>query len=60
MKDYFEHPDWFRGNIHCHSTRSDGAKEPEEVFAWYQQEGYDFIALTDHERFYPGGQYENM
>lgn len=37
-----------RGNLHTHSTRSDGAREPEAVCAFYRDAGYDFIALSDH------------
>lgn len=37
-----------RGNLHTHSTSSDGVLSPEEVCRRYQAEGYDFIALTDH------------
>ena len=45
----FSNPGQFwRGNIHTHSTLSDGALEPAEVCRRYQAEGYDFIALTDH------------
>ncbi len=39
---------FWRGNIHTHSTRSDGILEPAEVCRRYRAEGYDFIALTDH------------
>ncbi len=39
---------FFRGNLHTHSTRSDGVLTPEEVCRRYRAEGYDFIALTDH------------
>jgi hypothetical protein len=39
---------FWRGNLHTHSTRSDGVLSPEEVCRRYQAEGYDFIALTDH------------
>lgn len=39
---------FYRGNLHTHSTRSDGALDPEEVCRRYHAEGYDFIALTDH------------
>lgn len=37
-----------RGNLHTHSTRSDGRLPPEEVAAFYRDAGYDFLALTDH------------
>jgi predicted metal-dependent phosphoesterase TrpH len=39
---------FFRGNLHCHSNRSDGVREPEEVIAAYREAGYDFIVLSDH------------
>jgi hypothetical protein len=39
---------FFRGNLHTHSTRSDGRLAPEEVVRHYRDAGYDFIALTDH------------
>jgi predicted metal-dependent phosphoesterase TrpH len=39
---------FWRGNIHTHSTRSDGVLQPEEVCRRYRAEGYDFLALTDH------------
>lgn len=49
MRDIFNLPGRFwRGNLHTHSTRSDGVLEPEEVCRRYRAEGYDFIALTDH------------
>ncbi|WP_149139562.1 CehA/McbA family metallohydrolase [Gemmobacter caeruleus] len=39
---------FWRGNLHSHSTRSDGVLPPEEVCRRYRAEGYDFLALTDH------------
>lgn len=39
---------FWKGNIHTHSTRSDGARTPEQVCATYREAGYDFLALTDH------------
>ena len=39
---------WWRGNLHTHSTVSDGKRPPEYVIAAYRDEGYDFISLTDH------------
>ncbi|MXZ25228.1 MAG: phosphotransferase [Caldilineaceae bacterium SB0665_bin_21] len=41
---------WYRGNLHTHSTRSDGRTSPAEVCAHYRAHGYDFISLTDHFR----------
>ncbi|VAW20913.1 Phosphoesterase PHP, N-terminal precursor [hydrothermal vent metagenome] len=46
---FFTAPGKFhRGNLHTHSTRSDGILSAQEVCRRYQAEGYDFIALTDH------------
>ena len=39
---------FWRGNLHTHSTRSDGVLDPAEVCRRYRAEGYDFMALTDH------------
>jgi histidinol phosphatase-like PHP family hydrolase len=39
---------YFRGNLHGHTTHSDGALSPEDVVKHYQQLGYDFICLSDH------------
>lgn len=39
---------WFKGNLHTHSTVSDGQFTPEEVIDWYRSRGYHFLALTEH------------
>jgi hypothetical protein len=39
-----------RGNIHTHSWESDGDSPPEDVYAWYRDHGYNFLALTDHNK----------
>jgi hypothetical protein len=39
---------FFKGNLHTHSTRSDGKLEPEEVCRRYRERGYDFLCLSDH------------
>ncbi len=47
--DFFTAPGrFYRGNLHTHSTLSDGMLEPAEVCRRYKAEGYDFISLTDH------------
>ena len=40
--------DPYRGDLHSHSTGSDGREDPVIVAANYRKEGYDFFALTDH------------
>jgi hypothetical protein len=39
---------FFRGNLHCHSNRSDGLRSLEEVVGTYRDAGYDFVCLSDH------------
>jgi hypothetical protein len=37
-----------RGNLHAHTTFSDGARTPADLVEEYEQRGYDFLAITDH------------
>ena len=39
---------WFKGNLHTHTTESDGDETPEHVAEWYREHGYDFLVLSDH------------
>ena len=39
---------FYRGNLHAHSTVSDGTLPPEELVSLYREAGYDFLAITDH------------
>ena len=39
---------WFRGNLHTHSYWSDGDEYPEMIMDWYKNNGYQFVALSDH------------
>lgn len=51
---------WYKGNLHTHTTNSDGAYTPEETMALYKSKGYDFLALTDHWFHGEGRQEENF
>lgn len=39
---------WYKGNLHMHTTRSDGALPPKAAVEVYRNAGYAFLALTDH------------
>ncbi|TXJ83362.1 phosphotransferase [Streptomyces lavendulae] len=41
---------FWRGNLHTHSDRSDGALSPQDTVRHYRAAGYDFVAITDHFR----------
>lgn len=45
-----------RGDLHGHSYRSDGLCDPAALAGHYREQGYDFFALTDHNRYYPGDE----
>jgi len=52
----FELPGSFlKGNLHTHTTNSDGRFTPQQVVDHYREAGYDFLALTDHGRMTPFG-----
>ena len=39
---------WYRGNVHAHTTMSDGTRTPETLVEIYRDAGYDFLSVTDH------------
>lgn len=40
---------WLKGNLHAHSTRSDGRQSPQGVVDAYAQLGHDFLMISDHD-----------
>lgn len=51
MKKYLltESGTFYKANLHCHTTVSDGRMSPEEVKKVYMEQGYSVIAYTDHD-----------
>ena len=45
---FFSEGQFYKGNIHCHSTRSDGRMEPAQLVEEYKKRGYQFMLLTEH------------
>lgn len=39
---------WFKGNLHAHSSNSDGNLTAEQLVSLYRRSGYDFLSITDH------------
>ena len=39
---------WFRGNLHTHTSVVDGALSPREMVSKYRAAAYDFVVITDH------------
>lgn len=44
---------WFRGNLHTHTTESDGTRDPQAVVDDYRRRGYDFLMISDHDKITP-------
>ena len=42
---------WYKGNLHLHSTNSDGRKSPAETAKVYADHGYQFVSFTEHEYY---------
>ena len=40
---------WLRGNLHAHTTRSDGARDVQTVIDDYAARGYDYLMISDHD-----------
>ncbi|MBR2370630.1 MAG: hypothetical protein IKA82_01290 [Clostridia bacterium] len=49
-----------KGDLHTHSYRSDGRRDPAALAGHLREQGYDCFALTDHNRFYPGGEIDEV
>ena len=48
-----ENGNFYKANLHCHSTLSDGRMSVEEIKKLYKENGYSIVAFTDHDVFIP-------
>ena len=55
MKKYLlpESGNFYKANLHCHSTVSDGKWTPEQIKQNYMAQGYSVVAYTDHDVMVP-------
>ena len=49
---------WLRGNLHTHTTASDGERIMSEVIDDYAGRGYDFLMISDHDMLTGPGEYD--
>ncbi len=40
---------WLKGNLHSHTTNSDGKAAPQDRLDGYVNQGYDYLCLSDHD-----------
>lgn len=45
---------WYKGNLHAHTTASDGIYSIEECIRAYKGNGYSFLCITDHRVYFEG------
>lgn len=59
MKEYtlYREGNFYKGQLHTHTTVSDGEITPEDAKKLYKSEGYSFLAITDHNKY---GIYEDF
>ncbi len=48
-----ENGNFYKANLHCHSTFSDGRLTPAQIREAYRKEGYSIVAFTDHDVLLP-------
>jgi hypothetical protein len=48
---------WYKANLHAHTTESDGKLSPAEVAIHYRRQGYHVLAITDHRKVTPCAEY---
>lgn len=40
---------WYKGNLHSHTTNSDGCLKPVEAVKLFREHGYHFLCLSEHD-----------
>lgn len=48
---FFSEGNWYKGNLHCHSTLSDGDLTIEQLQEAYKNKGYHFLSHSEHDFF---------
>ncbi|WP_323245448.1 CehA/McbA family metallohydrolase domain-containing protein [Nodularia spumigena] len=51
---------WWRGNLHTHTFWSDGDDFPEMVSEWYREQGFHFLAISDHNTLNAGDRWISL
>jgi hypothetical protein len=57
QRAFEKHGRFLKGNLHTHTELSDGRRPPAEVAGIYRDLGYDFLAITDHNRLFKSGEF---
>ena len=49
IRGFTKHGEWHKGNLHSHTTNSDGLLTPQQMTKLYRKKGYSFICISDHD-----------
>lgn len=47
---------WYKGNLHAHTLRSDGETPPDQLIQWYIDHDYQFLGLSEHNQLASAAQ----
>ena len=47
IRGFSERGNWYKGNLHSHTTNSDGHLTPAESVRMFRDHGYSFLAFTE-------------
>lgn len=47
-----QHGRYYKANLHCHSSISDGKLSPDQLKAVYKEHGYSVLCITDHDALF--------
>ncbi|MDO4556193.1 MAG: CehA/McbA family metallohydrolase [Lachnospiraceae bacterium] len=51
IQGFSKEGNWYKGNLHSHTTESDGKMTPDKAAEAYHGAGYHFICFSDHDRY---------
>ena len=51
---------WLEGNLHSHTTNSDGERSLQEVIDFYAELGHGFLMISDHDTFTSDTEYAGI
>lgn len=51
---------WYRGNLHAHTIKSDGHQTVQAVIDDYAKKNYDFLMISDHDIFMSAADYRKF
>lgn len=51
IRGFSKEGNWYKGNLHSHTTNSDGMLTPQESVKRFKEHGYHFLCLSEHDKY---------